>query len=162
VKEFRRYGKNSQPGMKWCPRCKTHKPIADFGKAASRYDGMRPYCNPCMQETRAAQYQKHKDKRAAYGQAYYQLPETKARHLRMRLSRYGLTLEEYQLLLEKQEGRCAICRTDQFGRREICIDHCHETGRVRGLLCHRCNAAIGHFQERLDLVQAAVVYLSAA
>src|SRR5215211_2441287 len=66
--------------------------------------------------------------------------------LRTRLRKYGLTRQEYDTLFKQQQGRCAICYTAQnmCGGKPIslCIDHCHETGVVRGLLCNFCNSEI--------------------
>lgn len=55
---------------------------------------------------------------------------------------YGITLEQYQELLAKQDGRCAICKRD----RPLSVDHCHTTGRIRGLLCSSCNIVVGHIE----------------
>jgi hypothetical protein len=79
------------------------------------------------------------------------------------LARYGLTLEAYDRLLQLQDGRCAICgKTDNGNARcePLFIDHNHQTGQVRGLLCSRCNHAIGLFHEDLDALGAAIQYLS--
>jgi hypothetical protein len=79
---------------------------------------------------------------------------------RFREKLYGLTLEQYQFLLAKQQGRCAICgRTDNFGV-ALGVDHDHETGIVRGLLCDKCNQAIGALREDPELFEAAIAYLS--
>lgn len=66
---------------------------------------------------------------------------------RRRLRRYGLTEEEYAGLLAAQDGRCAGCRTTEPGVKGWCVDHCHETGRVRSLLCSPCNTALGLCRE---------------
>lgn len=83
-------------------------------------------------------------------------------HIRHRLkSDYGLTLEEYELILASQGGVCAICGTDKirgFGKR-LAIDHCHDTGKVRGILCGNCNRGVGHFANDPALLEAAAVYL---
>lgn len=80
--------------------------------------------------------------------------------------RYGITKREWNELLIKQEGRCAICRTDVPGgrgtRRGWHIDHNHETGQVRGLLCYGCNGGIGFFKEDPDVLSAAIEYIRAA
>jgi hypothetical protein len=57
---------------------------------------------------------------------------------------YGLTVAEWQAMLEAQDGRCAVCRTDTPGGRGLFhVDHCHTTGRIRALLCHACNVVLG-------------------
>ncbi len=78
--------------------------------------------------------------------------------------RYGISVEEYNLLLKKQEGCCAICKTkDPSTKRKntnkFHVDHCHKTGRVRGLLCNSCNTAIGYLEDDPEIVLAAFNYL---
>jgi hypothetical protein len=72
--------------------------------------------------------------------------------------RYGITAAEYQKLFEQQDGLCAIC-SDPPSKYELCVDHDHETGKVRGLLCRPCNSALGLLEDRLDLVLRAAGYL---
>jgi hypothetical protein len=89
--------------------------------------------------------------------------ETRRSWLR-RLRLLGLTEGEYLDLLSKQDGRCAICKTDEpWGRsRTWHVDHDHESGRVRGLLCSKCNRGIGYFQDDVNRLAAAIVYLNAS
>lgn len=76
-------------------------------------------------------------------------------------STYGLSLEKYEALLASQDGKCAICRENpRKGRGNgLYVDHDHSTGRVRGILCHDCNLALGALRDRIDLFEAAVAYL---
>ena len=76
--------------------------------------------------------------------------------------RYGITVEEYDELLEAQGHRCKICRTDDPGGRNarFHVDHCHTTNKVRGLLCSRCNQAIGLFDESVLVLESAIKYLN--
>src|SRR5690606_18260166 len=70
--------------------------------------------------------------------------------------RYGLTKPQWDDMFEAQGGACLLCdRTDQ----RLCVDHCHETGRVRGLLCHRCNAFLGVLENVPGWYERAVDYL---
>lgn len=71
---------------------------------------------------------------------------------------YGITLDDYNKLFEKQNGRCAICSKTQ--ERTLHVDHCHSSGRVRGLLCQKCNMAIGLLHDSADLLKKAVKYLN--
>lgn len=73
--------------------------------------------------------------------------------------RYGLTPEHYEALLSAQGGRCAICGGRPTGN--LHVDHDHNTGKVRGLLCGRCNPALGAFQDSPRILLAAVRYLEA-
>ena len=72
--------------------------------------------------------------------------------------RYGITQAEYDALLAKQAGACAICRRQPKGR--LCVDHCHLTGRIRGLLCHKCNIGLGNLREDHRTLIAALAYLA--
>ncbi len=68
---------------------------------------------------------------------------------------YGLLWEDYQALIAKQEGRCAICKK----RRRLVVDHSHADGYVRGLLCNGCNRAIGCFDDDVTILEDAIQYL---
>jgi len=82
--------------------------------------------------------------------------------LYMRQYLYGITPEEYAALLKSQGGRCAICRIDTpRGKGGWHLDHDHATGRMRGLLCHGCNIALGYFADDLDRLRGAIAYLEA-
>jgi hypothetical protein len=74
-----------------------------------------------------------------------------------RLKRYGLTDTQYKSLYSTQSGCCAICH---IYKDVLAVDHCHITGKVRGLLCRPCNSAIGLFKEKLTSLQSAIAYLS--
>jgi hypothetical protein len=93
-----------------------------------------------------ARYHAHKDE-----------SESPARKAQLR--RYGISLAEYDALLEKQGGACAICRKRPKGR--LCVDHCHVTGMVRGLLCNECNGALGYLKDDQASLVAALAYLGA-
>lgn len=73
----------------------------------------------------------------------------------LRLKRYGLTEEEYRTLIFMHDGRCAICRADE----ELCVDHDHDSGKVRGLLCQACNKGLGLLKDDQMLLLAAKMYL---
>lgn len=89
-----------------------------------------------------------------------QVLKRRENHREVWLRRYGLTVEQFDALLEQQSGGCAICRTTTVPTRgNWHVDHCHETGRVRGILCHGCNVALGHLKDRIDLLEAAIAYL---
>lgn len=80
------------------------------------------------------------------------------------LAKFGLSTEEYNDMLLSQNGLCAICdkvETFKFKGeiKNLCIDHNHETGEVRGLLCHKCNLGIGHLEDDKEILQKAIEYL---
>lgn len=73
---------------------------------------------------------------------------------------FGITLEQYDLMLEKQNGLCAICSEPPTDKKALAVDHNHVSGKIRSLLCMRCNLAIGMFEERKDLLIKAMDYLN--
>jgi hypothetical protein len=80
---------------------------------------------------------------------------------------YKMTLEEYQKIFKDQNGKCAICQEIGFAMREnqrqlVVIDHCHSSGKVRGLLCHNCNRALGLFKDKINNLENAIRYLESA
>jgi hypothetical protein len=73
--------------------------------------------------------------------------------------RFGITLEEYLAMESAQEGLCAICGRPEPSGKNMAVDHCHKTGKVRGLLCHLCNRSLGGFGDDPEVVRAALTYL---
>ena len=83
------------------------------------------------------------------------------RHRGAKLKRvYGMSLRDFDLMLAQQRGVCAVCG-EQPARR-LCVDHCHATGKVRGLLCSPCNLAIGQFKDSPARLRKAAAYIEAA
>ena len=74
-------------------------------------------------------------------------------------SMYGITADEYIEMHKSQKGKCAICNEVPTTKRGLHVDHCHETGTVRGLLCHSCNTALGSFCDDVRMLQKAITYL---
>ena len=86
--------------------------------------------------------------------------KVRAKEKNWNLNRYGISLEEFDSLREKQNYCCAICgQHEDTQKKNLFVDHCHETGRVRGLLCNCCNFALGHFKDSQLLLQKAINYL---
>ena len=74
---------------------------------------------------------------------------------------YGITLEEHTKMYENQNGVCAICKKPGDGKwKKLCVDHCHTTGKVRGLLCKRCNIALGEVGDNISTLQKMIEYLN--
>lgn len=82
--------------------------------------------------------------------------KVKGRYLK---KHYGIGLADYTAMLEKQDNRCAICGNHHDGNRALAVDHCHETKRVRGLLCTNCNRGLGHYRDDPVLLENAARYL---
>jgi|ERR1035441_1229348 hypothetical protein len=79
-----------------------------------------------------------------------------------RLKNYhGITLEQYNIMLEEQDGKCAICGTiEPSGKGNFHVDHNHKTDSIRKLLCSQCNVGIGMFKENINLLSSAIIYLA--
>ena len=99
---------------------------------------------------------------------YNARPEVKERHRlwnqvnkkRIRLRRYGLTVDQYDTLVGIQNGGCAVCgRVPDY---ELVPDHDHQTGAIRGLLCQGCNAGIGYLGDTIEALERALAYLKLA
>ena len=161
--------------MKRCKHCGETKPLADFYRDAKAKDGCRPECKTCNLALRARKYaadpkpyiervkrwqQENADRLNAYRREYRQRPERKRADRDGYLRRkYGIGVEDYDRMFEAQGGVCAICRKPRPEERTLHVDHDHETGEIRGLLCFRCNNALGDFDEDFDLFQLAADYL---
>lgn len=75
-------------------------------------------------------------------------------------NKYGISLEEYNRMFQQQEGCCAICGTHQSNeQRSLAVDHDHRTGKVRALLCHKCNAALGNVNDSIDILKEMISYI---
>lgn len=158
---------------KTCLDCGQAKPLVEFHR---RGNGRRSRCRSCriliegekQRVKSAAWYARNKGK---VSEAYHANPEPKKDYVRRNRERYrnnrlireyGITTAEYQSILEFQGGGCAICgRKDSGGfGKYLHVDHCHEMGTVRGILCHHCNVAIGSLKHDPPLLTKAINYLS--
>ena len=79
---------------------------------------------------------------------------------RYSLKKYGLTEESYSVLLESQNSVCAICKAKCSRSKELSVDHCHVTGKVRGLLCSSCNLALGNLKENVESMKNMIKYIT--
>jgi DNA-binding MarR family transcriptional regulator len=122
---------------KQCSNCKQVKLVTDFTLHSTTYDGLQPSCRQCSNEV--GKWLKLKQK-------------------------FNLTQEEYESMLLAQNGVCDICKRTEsrikFGKPTmLAVDHCHITGKVRGLLCHNCNIGIGNLGDNITVVANALDYL---
>ncbi len=79
--------------------------------------------------------------------------------LKIKLNKYNLTQEKYNEILKSQNETCKICKTYSYHNTNLSIDHCHKTGKVRGLLCRNCNLALGLFNDDIELLKESIKYL---
>ena len=116
-----------------------------------------------IEESRArirAARNKHKEKSNMDFKAWASKNKHKIRCNRM-LRKYGITNEDYHAMLEQQKNVCAICNNPQYNGKDrfLCVDHCHSTGKVRQLLCIKCNTGLGQFLDNPELLKEAAKYL---
>jgi hypothetical protein len=125
-------------GSKWCPECGSVLPLTGFVRTVQTKSGYSAYCKPCHNK-------RSKISRAKVG-------GSRTYHL---TRRYGITAEEADLMLESQAGLCAICRSAPAEQ----VDHDHDSGAVRALLCFNCNGGLGQFKDDPPILRAAADYV---
>lgn len=125
-------------GHKWCPDCDGVFPLSEFVRTSQNSSGYSSYCTPCHNKRSRASREK--------------VGGTRSYHL---TRRYGMTAAEADFLLELQEGLCAVCRSAPAAH----VDHDHETGAVRALLCFNCNGGLGQFKDDPVVLRAAADYV---
>jgi hypothetical protein len=143
--------KNQQ---KQCCVCKTVKPFSEFYNYKNKNDNKSYRCKPCDDDARK-KWKKNNPEKAHLSQR-----ERNLKH------RFGVDLDWYQTQLKKQNYCCAICKVKENnvikGNRadiSFAVDHCHKTGKIRGLLCNQCNRALGLFKDSSELITKAIEYL---
>lgn len=109
-------------------------------------------------QAQRAQYLKNRERRIEYARRRRAEDPERVR-ASQRKCMYGITAEDFASLLRKQRGVCAICNQSCSTGRQLAVDHDHATGKVRGLLCSRCNRGLGHFKDDVLQLQAALAYL---
>jgi len=133
---------------KFCPRCKKTKPAKDFPKSKIRRGGLSSWCSVCSRENGKQWYASNKASKDKKNLDWYYKNKRRARNTYLKRT-YGISIEEYEDLFSLQNGLCALCdqpektkdyRTGQI--KALAVDHCHESGRIRSLLCYRCNHII--------------------
>lgn len=141
--------------MKTCNRCKVEKAPTEFHSRKCRgKPGFLDYqCIPC---TRIRSRETYARRRAA---GYR--PKAAYKHGSTIKSKYGITADEYTAMLALQGGACALCGTvPPATARKMCVDHCHETGQVRALLCNPCNGGLGCFRDSEHVLRLAAKYIA--
>lgn len=154
---------------KTCCHCKIEKPLSEFSKDKHQNDGYTYSCKVCRNKRYNDWARENKDKvrernakKAQNRQAYYQSERGVESSRRAHLKRmYNMTTEEYNVILESQNGVCDICKEpESYGRASfLSVDHCHNNETIRGLLCNNCNRAIGLLKDNIEVLENAVKYL---
>lgn len=142
---------------KRCSRCGETKAHSAFYRDATNDDGLGFYCRMCKNGMRADYYAKNRKAICARQKAYAEKNERKLRDTVLQRT-YGMTMDEYDEMLAAQGGGCAICGGQCPTGRRLAVDHDHETGENRGLLCSKCNGGFGYFSEDPGRLMAAIEY----
>lgn len=146
-----------------CPACGETKPTTEFVKNRSTKNGLASYCKACFAARHRANYEANPEQHRAIARRWYASNPEKSRRInRTRLLRsYGLELHEYERLHATQDGCCAVCGKAEADcpKGRLFVDHDHETGKIRGLLCSQCNFAVGLLDENPEVVQRLAAYL---
>jgi len=131
--------------MKKCSKCKTEKPLSEFYNSKSGEHGKHHYCKVCHSKLAKRCYSHEKSSK------------------RQVFRRYGLSLEDVDKMFLSQDKKCKICQTQNtkiLVHGGLYVDHCHESGKVRGLLCRDCNMMLGLCKDKTDILYNAIVYLN--
>lgn len=163
---------------KRCSKCRNIQPRTNFVLDKNRKDGLHPQCRACKvtyrrnremsdeQRQRRREYQRNYARRPERRQQIlgYQKTETgravKARSKRK--SRYGITEDQFQEMLRRQNSACACCLVPFVPEYHAQVDHCHATRKVRGLLCRPCNLALGFLGDNPAAMRALAAYVERA
>ena len=158
---------------KTCRICGETKLLGEFYKMAGMRDGHRNECKVCNLAQRRDRYdskqavarvqrwrEANPERYASYRRQYAARPERKRamRDLYYRRT-FGISADDFDALLAQQGGGCAICGKQPERAASLHLDHCHDTGAIRGILCLSCNQGLGKFREDADLLDAAARYL---
>lgn len=136
---------NKRPPSKVCSTCKVAKYLKDFSKNKNRPDGHHPQCKECRS--------KYKPSPEAREKSNKRLREWN------RFKTSGFTPQDFKERLANQNGKCAICGTDDPGKTNWQADHDHDTKQKRGILCFKCNTGLGLLQDDIAILCAAIEYL---
>ena len=137
--------------MKRCCKCKIEKPPGDYYSNPATTDGLGTKCKECCRaDSRAYHHERMKNPE-------YRKKRSDEMYLAHILHKMGISRVQYQAMVERQGGRCAIC--DQVPPERLRVDHDHATGAVRELLCRACNSGIGWLQDDIGCLESAIRYL---
>ena len=147
--------------MKLCSKCGN---AGKFYKDATKKDGLHSICADChkkncdrLLEQNPSVRNARNAKSKAWRQANPEQSRASITNATLRL-KYGITLSDYEFMLASQEGGCKVCGLAPTKHR-LHVDHCHATGKVRGLLCQPCNVSIGKMRESPELLRALATYI---
>lgn len=140
--------------MKTCTKCKREIPTDAFYRDRRRPNGRMSRCKQCKKAAYSRWYAMHPD----INQKRYKENRDRERDRHL-IKKYGIDGVGYASLLRRQGGVCKICGAKEPAHKRLDVDHDHETGKVRGLLCATCNQLLGYAHDDLAVLAAAIKYL---
>jgi hypothetical protein len=153
--------KMEDTGLKWCSRCGETKLATEFHVRHASNDGRVSRCKQCIAAYDREYFSANSDRLRAQAKNRYGATKHQVRVKQMRRM-YDLTIAEYDAMRDAQDNQCAICgRHERDLNKRLCVDHDHETGRVRGLLCNQCNSLLGRWNDDPAIARRAAAYLEA-
>jgi len=139
---------------KLCTNCKKEKSISDFSKWSYSKSGLKSECKLCANK----RYRKNQEKYRKRAKERYYCEDVKNMRL---LRNFGITLDTYNKMFEEQHGCCFICGRHQSElSKALNVDHNHENGQIRKLLCWNCNYALGLVKEDINILLSMIDYLN--
>ena len=144
-----------EQGLKWCPKCKEAKPSESFYRSATSNSGTSAHCAICMTDIARERGTRPEIKEERHDIYIRDKDKQRNNHL---INKYGITLEEYRTMSEAQNDSCFICGKKETSK-ALAVDHCHRTGKIRSLLCGKCNPAVGFLSDDPDLAQKVLNYI---
>ena len=151
---------------KVCSKCKFRLPREAFHKLSKSKDGLQPRCRNCYRDWYNERYQANpefREKRGEHFAKFYEetYPSRREKQNNAKLFKmYGITREQFTEMSAAQGDVCRICKRPPQGKTRLSVDHVHETGQVRGLLCDPCNTGLGMFGDDPERLSAAIRYLA--
>ena len=146
-------------GKKKCRDCSELKEFNDFTFNKSSNDGRSCHCRKCFNIIMNHKKSENPHKYKEADRLSYIRHKNNYRSNQLKRT-VGINLQEYNSMFTVQEGKCKICRTHQSKLNlGLAVDHCHKTGRVRGLLCGKCNTALGLLEDNSEIVKGMIEYL---
>jgi len=135
--------------MKQCSRCKEKKDLSLFSKDTARKDGHNHRCKACHSDV-GKEWKQRADPQKLKENQY----KAHIKH------KYGVSIEWVEERLAAHDYKCKVCETEmKLHTNTVAIDHCHETGEVRDVVCKKCNLAMGQFRDDPKLIEKAIDYL---
>lgn len=145
---------------KICCRCGIEKLKEEFNKSSSHRDGLASDCKGCNR-IKMRLWNKNNVERRKEIYNNSRRANVSTRRSTVLKYAYGITLDHFNGMYKDRDGKCDICgnRLPDCGTKGLYVDHCHTLGHVRGLLCRKCNHAVGYLNDDIVLFQKAITYL---